>query len=385
MTELEQTGFSVLLSDKKLEKALKELKITEPTEVQELTIPYAVDKKDLIVEAQTGSGKTLAFMLPIIMRIRTESVKRGTTAIVVCPTRELALQVKRVVESIASDITPACIIGGSSAREQEQQLRKDDRIIVGTPGRILDFMRQRVINLRNCKTFVLDEADEMLGMGFLDEVRDILQNLPKQRQGMFFSATITGRVSSLASSFLKNPKTITVAKNEENTPDIEHCFCRVDVGLTAKAQALTRLFENIRPQSAIVFCNTKSDTELVEVFLKRRGFDARKINSDLTQKERDKVLTSLRSGELKYLIATDVAARGIDIKGLDLVINYTLPKENEVYTHRTGRTGRAGASGKAISLIAPQDTAIFHLLNRFRAEEMKEIPLPPASAQIAAA
>lgn len=373
MTTLEKPDFSALLDDNYLVDALKKLEINEPTEVQALSIPPALENKDLIVQAQTGSGKTLAFMLPILKRIRTEKPARGTTALIVCPTRELALQVKRVVDSISPDITPACIIGGASSREQEQQLRKDSRIVVGTPGRIIDFIQQRLIILRNCRTFVLDEADEMLSMGFVDEVRNILRSLPPERQGLFFSATISGNVAALASSFLRSPKTIVVAKNEENKPDIEHMFCKVEMGVTSKAQALSKLLADSGAQSAIVFCNTKSDTELVEVFLKRRGFDAAKINSDLSQKERDKVLSSLRNGTLKYLIATDVAARGIDIKELDLVINYSLPKENEVYTHRTGRTGRAGASGKAISVISPLDLPTFRSLNHHRGEEMKEI------------
>ena len=230
--------------------------------------------------------------------------------------------------------------------------------------------------LLKSNTFVLDEADEMLSMGFVDEVREILRRLPVKRQGMFFSATITNRVSSLANSFLKNPEKIVVEVNKEDQPKIEHCFCKVDGGVASKVKALCHIFADLKPHSAIVFCNTKSDTELVEVYLKRRGFDASKINADLSQREREQVLTNLRNGKLKYLIATDVAARGIDIKELELVVNYSLPNDSESYVHRTGRTGRAGASGTAISLIGPLDLGFFLSIQRVLGVEMREIPLP---------
>jgi superfamily II DNA/RNA helicase len=379
----ENLTFSEILKDPQLVEGLAKQNIIKPTQVQALTIPKALLGTDLIVQAQTGSGKTLAFMLPILANMGANIKEHVTKALIVTPTRELALQVKAVVESVAPHIVPSCLIGGSSAAQQESQLRKDSRIIVGTPGRLLDFIRQKLVNLKDCQMFVLDEADEMLSMGFVDEVRDILTKLPAKRQGLFFSATITNRVASLAYNFLKNPETVVIEKDLTNQPKIEHLFCKVDGGVTSKAQALCSIFSSFKTQSGIVFCNTKSDTELIVAFLKRRGFDAEKINSDLTQKQRDYILNSLRTGELKYLIATDVAARGIDIKELELVINYSLPKEAEVYTHRTGRTGRAGASGKAISLIGPQDLGMFYGLNKLGNIELKEITLAELEQQAA--
>ncbi len=378
------TCFASMLDDQELVKSLAALNITIPSEVQALAIPIAQKGKDLIVQAQTGSGKTLAFMLPILGRIRNQKPSRHTTALIVAPTRELALQVKAVVESLKIGITPSCLIGGASARDQERQLNHDARIVVGTPGRLLDFMQQKLLNLRDCRHFVLDEADEMLSMGFLDDIRKILSKLPAQRQGMFFSATITPRVESLTKSFLKDPETVAIAKDTTNEPLIEHLYCTIDGAVASKLNCLCRIFARYGEQSTIIFCNTKSDTELVEVFLNRRGINARKINSDLSQKERDSVLTSLRSGELKYLIATDIASRGIDIKELEVVINYSLPKESESYVHRTGRTGRAGASGKAISMVGPLDYVAFKVLCRDLGVEMIETFFPEGNGQAAA-
>jgi ATP-dependent RNA helicase DeaD len=227
--------------------------------------------------------------------------------------------------------------------------------------------------------FVLDEADEMLSMGFIDEIRKILERLPKERQGLFFSATITPRVLSLASSFLKNPKRIEIERAPETTPKIEHLFCRVDGALTAKAEALALYLKSEAPRSAIVFCNTKSDTELVEILLRKRGFEPRRLNSDLSQKERDNVMQIFRSGELKLLIATDVAARGIDISDVELVVNYSLHETIETYVHRTGRTGRAGKSGIALSLVGPQDFTVFHNLSRKLPCSLAEISLSSAT------
>jgi ATP-dependent RNA helicase DeaD len=241
---------------------------------------------------------------------------------------------------------------------------------------LLDLLNQREIFLRKCSQFVLDEADEMLSMGFLEDVQSILKRLPSKRQGMFFSATLSPRVGMLAQSFLHQPEIIEIEKSVKNTPDIKHLFCRVSGGVADKAKSLCNLLEQENASSAIIFCNTKSDTELVEVFMKRRGFNAQRINSDLSQKERVKVLDGLRSGSLRYLIATDVAARGIDISHLELVVNYSIHNDSEAYVHRTGRTGRAGRSGVAISLVAPQDNGAFYGLQRTLGLPFEEIPCP---------
>lgn len=366
------------LNNQQLLEALAREGIMTPTPVQEQAIPSILNGGDHVVEAQTGSGKTLAFVLPILAKLCQAMPYHGNFALIITPTRELALQVHSIVDKLLPQFEPACIIGGASQEAQIRQLRRDARIIVGTPGRILDLMEQREILLRKCKMFVLDEADEMLSMGFIDEIRKILARVPKERQGLFFSATITPRVLSLASSFLKNPHRIEIARLAETTPKIEHLFCRVDGALTAKAEALAVYLRNNQPRSAIVFCNTKSDTELVEILLRKRGFEPRRLNSDLSQKERDTVMKSFRSGELKLLIATDVAARGIDISDVELVVNYSLHETAETYVHRTGRTGRAGKSGIALSLVGPQDFTVFHSLSRKLPCTLAEISIQPA-------
>jgi ATP-dependent RNA helicase DeaD len=260
--------------------------------------------------------------------------------------------------------------------QQLKELETDRRIIVGTPGRVLDHMQQRTILLRKCQYFVLDEADEMLSMDFLEPITEILRRLPAQRQGLFVSATITPRVESLASSFLRNPRQIVIDTPGEEQPQIRHRYCEVSGELTAKMTALCDILEVENPTSAIIFCNTKSDTELVEKFLRRRGFDARCINSDLNQKQRDYVMAKIRARELRYLVGTDIAARGIDIAQIDLVVNYALPQDSESYVHRTGRTGRAGRSGEAISLVGPQDFMAFTNLKRTVSVALEQFPAP---------
>ncbi len=331
--------------------------------------------KDLIVQAKTGSGKTLAYMLPFLQQLETMVDPPGTVGLVVAPTRELAVQIVQVVRSVSS-LQPPCLIGGASMEQQRQEIARDKRLIVGTPGRILDFLRQREILLRKCRYFVLDEADEMLSMDFLEDVEAILSALPERRQGLFISATITPRVDMLARKFLKDAERIIVETPLEEMPSIEHRFYRVHDEIAAKATALCDILDTTKPRSAIIFCNTKSDTELVEVFLRRRGFDARRINSDLTQAQRNAVMDMIRKGSLRFLVGTDIAARGIDIEQLDAVINYTLPDQPEVYVHRTGRTGRAGRSGIAMSLVGPGDFSSFQELKRHTAVQLQETPLP---------
>jgi ATP-dependent RNA helicase DeaD len=377
--------FSTLVNNPIIRGKLAELNIVTPTPVQCGAIPVVLEGHDLIAQAQTGSGKTLAFVLPVLAKLLEAKDVHGTFALIVTPTRELAVQVRNVVTTVMPDVQPACIIGGAKQAGQVRELRNDPRIIVGTPGRLLDLIEQREIVLSNCKMFVLDEADEMLSMGFVEEVRAILSKLPRERQGLFFSATITPRVDMLAGSFLKNPKRVECEVSPETAPQIEHLFNRVDGQLTSKAIALAAFLREMNPKSAIVFCNTKSDTELVEIMLRKRGFQPERLNSDLTQKERDATMGRFRSGELKLLIATDVAARGIDIQDIELVVNYAIHEQAETYVHRTGRTGRAGRSGTALSLVGPQDFFAFNTLQKSLPVALKEVQQPAQSAVAATA
>lgn len=369
-------SFFSLVKHQVIRDKLTELSIVIPTPVQRGSIPVVLEGHDVIAQAQTGSGKTLAFVLPILSKLLDAGDVKETFALIIAPTRELAVQVRNVVTTMLPDVQPACIIGGVKQASQVRDLRNDPRIVVGTPGRLMDLIQQGEIVLKECRMFVLDEADEMLSMGFVEEVRAILARLPKDRQGMFFSATITPRVGILANSFLKNPKRIEFEVLEDRLPQIEHLFSRVDGGLTSKATALAGFLSEFKPRSAIVFCNTKSDTELVEILLRRRGFEPERLNSDLSQKDRESTMDRFRSGELKLLIATDVAARGIDVQELELVVNYAIHELPETYVHRTGRTGRAGRSGKALSLVGPQDFSAFYSLQKKLPIVLTEVPLP---------
>lgn len=376
-------NFTDFITSPKLLAAIGRLGYTRPTPIQERTIPLAILGRDVIAQAQTGSGKTLAYVLPILQRLEANPSERHTAAIALAPTRELATQIVEVIEAVGGFKVP-CLIGGSSMHDQRNALDNDHRIVVGTPGRLNDFIRQREVLLNKCAYCVLDEADEMLSMDFLQDVETILARLPDTRQTMFISATISPRVESLGNRFLKNPERIVVETPKDTLPPIEHLYYELDGGVASKAAALCDLLEVRVPRAALIFCNTKSDTELVEVFLRRRGFDARRINSDLNQRQRDAVMKRIKSGDLRFLVGTDIAARGLDIAELDLVVNYTLPGDPETYVHRTGRTGRAGRSGVALSLVGPGDFAAFQDLRKTTAVNLKKTPLPDEAEVLAA-
>ncbi len=369
--------FSDIVNNEQLRQAVARAGFVTPTPVQTQAIPAALEGRDLIVQAKTGSGKTLAFTIPLLACVAKYSSPSETVAIVLSPTRELANQTTDVIAKLAPELAPVSLIGGMSMDGQRRELDHDRRIVVGTPGRVLDFIRQRVLRLGGCVFFVVDEADEMFSLNFLEDVRAILSRLPDNRQGLFVSATITPRVEVLAKSFLRRPERIVVSSPGEELPPVEHVYIEVGGEVTAKPTALCDLIETLRPASAFIFCNTKSDTELVEVYLRRRGFDARLINSDLNQHQREAILQKVRAKDLQFLVATDIAARGIDIQDLDLIINYAMPEFPESYVHRSGRTGRAGRSGCSLSLVGPQDFGGFLNLRRAMPQiEFKQRPAP---------
>lgn len=375
----ESVGFEALIASAPIKDALRQLNITEPTPVQVAAIPAAELGADLIIQAKTGSGKTLAFVIPLLRILESHPPSDDTFGIIVTPTRELAVQIAATINSLNPGFKAACLIGGASISQQLRDLKEDHRIIVGTPGRLMDHLQQRAISLHNCGYFVLDEADEMLSEDFVEAITAILSRLPAKRQGLFVSATISPRVEELAKKFLTNPKQIIINSPAELLPSITHLYCEVSGDLSAKTTALCNILETENPKSAIIFCNTKSDTELIEKVLRRRGFDARCINSDLNQRERDYVMTKIRAQELRYLIGTDIASRGIDIEQIELVVNYSLPPQPEVYTHRTGRTGRAGRTGKAISIISPLDFSAFINIKREYSGLLEKYTLPEES------
>ena len=379
------TTFEELIDDEALRAALRAVNFSKPTDVQAAAIPHILEEKDCLVQAKTGSGKTLSYVLPLLAIInRHELAKKldSTFALIVVPTRELAVQVTQVINTLCKDIKPVCVIGGVDQASQTRELNQDPRVVIGTPGRLLDLLKQKILKLNHCRFFTLDEADEMLSMGFIDDVRAILSRMPDRRQGLFVSATITPRVEMLANSFLSKPELVLFEATAADRAPIEHLYCEVAGDIMGKPTTLCDLIEVLRPSSAIIFCNTKSDTQLVEALLRRRGFDARRINSDLTQSQRDKIMKKIKAKDLQFLVATDIAARGLDIEQLDLVINYSIHEQPETYVHRTGRTGRAGRRGRAISLVGPRDFGSFHFLTKVLDMEFNKMPLP-SDAEVA--
>ncbi len=357
-TETIESTFTNLVNEPSILATLTSLGFTKATPVQSLTILPALDHKDLVVEAKTGSGKTLAFGVPMLCQLQAELNKGPVTkpfGLVVTPTRELAVQIATVLGQIIPDLAPVTLIGGIPYPKQKRQLQEDPRIVVGTPGRILDAIDQGDLVLSELKMFVLDEADEMFSIGFTEDVENILSSIPEKAQGLFVSATISPRIIALANKFLREPVHISAATEDDLPPDIRHIYCEVGDEVIDKPMALCDFLEALQPESAIIFCNTKSETELVEEFMRRRGFDARRMNSDLTQVQRNKIMEKIRARELRYLIATDIAARGIDIAQIELVVNFSIHHQSESYVHRTGRTGRAGRKGTALSLVGPHD------------------------------
>jgi ATP-dependent RNA helicase DeaD len=354
--------FDVLPLGAEVRRAIDAMGYRHPTPVQRAVFEPAAEGRSLVVQARTGTGKTAAFGLPIVDRIVRPS-QRGVQALVLCPTRELALQVSREVEQIGrfrgAKVVP--IYGGASMTRQIEALEAGAQIVIGTPGRVLDHLRQKTLDPSGIRVLVLDEADEMLSMGFAKELHAILETLPKNRQGLFFSATIPPDIERLAHSHLRDPEVITLSSDQVGALEIAH-YVYVMRGDVDKITQLVRVLEVEDPESAVVFCNTRDETQRVAEALKGRGFDADWLNGDLPQPDRERVMNATREGKLRFLVATDVAARGIDISHLTHVINHDFPETAEQYVHRTGRTGRAGRTGTAIALVGPKDIGNLYLL-----------------------
>ncbi|MGE4653130.1 MAG: DEAD/DEAH box helicase [Myxococcota bacterium] len=363
-----------------IREGIHDLGWTQLMPVQEQVLPVMREGHDLIVQAQTGSGKTGAFGIPIVTSLEAE--KKGCQALVMCPTRELANQVAGEIEALGRPKAIRClpIYGGVGYQEQIDGIEAGHHVIVGTPGRILDHLGSGRLSFADVKMLVLDEADEMLSLGFWPDMREINKHLPKQRQSCLFSATIPEKVLSLSRFFLNDPKRISLSEEHMSPQQIEHYF--VVVSAHEKEKALVRIIQHESPESAIIFCNTKDDVRSVTNFLQRNGLDADQISGDLSQAARERAMQRIKSGELRFLVATDVAARGIDISDLTHVISFAAPASPDVYVHRTGRTGRVGKSGTAISLVSGLDIGNFQFLqhaNKIKIEERKL----PSEAQTA--
>lgn len=342
-------------------KSISEIGFEEPTPIQISAIPIILNGKDLVGQAQTGTGKTAAFAIPIAERCRKG---RKPFAIILEPTRELAVQVAQEMYKISrhKKISVLPVYGGTSIERQIKTLQRGVNIIVGTPGRVIDLISRKILSLSEIKMVVLDEADEMLDMGFLDDIVTILKETPAERQTLLFSATIPQQIMNIARRYMTSPEKIQVNTRDIVIPEIRQLF--YEVGEESRINALSRLLDVEDPDQAIVFCHTKREVDDVSMKLGQLGYNAGAIHGDYTQAKRDDVMRKFRGRTLDILVATDVAARGLDIKNVSHVINYGIPQNPDSYIHRIGRTGRAGKSGIAITLITPREYKHLRLIER---------------------
>ncbi len=345
-----------------------------PTDVQHETIPLALEGKDLVVQSRTGTGKTAAFGVPIIEKIDLE--RAGIHAVVLTPTRELALQVSKEITELGRGrgVKVETIYGGDSMERQLDGIRAGAHVIVGTPGRVLDHLRRRTLDFSGARILVLDEADRMLDMGFAVEMGQIMEYVPEERHTMLFSATVPLGIRGLIYHYMAEPEFVLLSEDEIYVKEVEHVYC-----LTTRLQkeaTLYKLIEYENPSSAMIFCNTREETRKVATFLGRKGLAAAMLSSDLPQKKRERVMGRFRQGEIRHLVTTDVASRGIDIVDLSHVFIFSTPDSPEQYIHRAGRTGRVGKTGRAISLVSAMDLMNFNRLVKRYHVEVKELTIP---------
>ncbi len=355
-------------------RALADLGFEEPTPIQEQTISLLLEGRDVIAQAQTGSGKTAAYGIPMVERV--DPAGRFPQGLVLCPTRELAIQVADALHAIGKyrQITVTPIYGGQPYERQFRALARGVQIVVGTPGRIMDHMRRGTISFDGVKFAVLDEADEMLDMGFIEDIEFILEGVPVERQTALFSATIPPRIAALSRRYLKDPERISVNKNELTVPKITQTY--YEVPRHAKLDALGRILDVEEPGSSIIFCGTKRDVDELVQALQGRGYSAEAIHGDITQQQRERTLGRFRAGQTEVLVATDVAARGLDIPAVSHVINYDVPNDPDSYVHRIGRTGRMGREGDAITLVTPREIRQLRFIERQIGKRIKPMRVP---------
>lgn len=355
-------------------QAIEELGYTEPTPIQAGVIPMMLDGQDVIGQAQTGTGKTAAFALPILNKIRPD--EKLPQALIMVPTRELAMQVSKAFYEYGRylNIQVLSIYGGSPYGRQISRLRKGVDVVVGTPGRLIDLIQQEALDLSAVDTVVLDEADEMLSMGFIEDIATILEATPNGRQTALFSATMPDPIRRLADTYMHTPQAVTMKSKQMTVAAIEQRYYLVNE--SDKLAALTRLFEIEEMTSVLIFTRTRVATAELANEMTNRGFPAEVLNGDLAQDARERVMNRFRQNQIKVLVATDVAARGLDVDGISHVINYDLSLDVEVYVHRIGRTGRAGKTGIAISLVTPKEMWRLHRIEQYTRQKIEKRALP---------
>ena len=375
--EIKTTTFESLGLGERTLKAVKAKGFEEPSEIQAACIPLLLKEgTEVVGQAQTGTGKTAAFALPILETVDEE--KKSVQALILTPTRELALQVSEEINSLKGDrkTEVAPIYGGASMEIQLRKLKRGVQIVVGTPGRILDHIKRGTLDLSNLVFMVLDEADEMLDMGFIEDIEEVLKNVPETRRMLMFSATMPPQIQKLAENFMKNPTLVRTQKTDAATPQADQIY--FEVKEADKIEALTRIIDRDPDFYGVIFCRTKLQCDEIGHKLQARGYDAEALHGDLSQRERETILRKMKERVIRILVATDVAARGLDIQDLTHVINYSLPSDPEIYIHRVGRTGRAGKEGTAITFITPSEARRFSYIKKASKSEIRkeEIPTP---------
>ncbi|MCZ7381142.1 MAG: DEAD/DEAH box helicase [Candidatus Methanoperedens sp.] len=375
---MENSGFKELHLSKEMLKAITDMGFEEATPIQAQSIPYMLEGKDVIGQAQTGTGKTAAFGIATLERIDPQN--RGLQAVILCPTRELAIQVAEELKKLSKykrgvEILP--VYGGQPIDRQIRALRRGVQVIIGTPGRVMDHLDRRTLKMDGVKIIILDEADEMLDMGFREDIEIIMRKIPKERQTILFSATMSRPILDLTKKYQNKPQMIKLAHKEMTVPEVEQFY--FEVKSQAKTEALCRLIDLHDLKLSLVFCNTKRRVdELVET-LKSRGYLADGLHGDLQQRQRDAVMSKFRRREIEILVATDVAARGIDVGDIEAVFNYDIPPDDEYYLHRIGRTARAGKAGQAFTFVTGREVYRIRQIQQFTKTKIIAQKVPSVS------
>ena len=368
--------FATLGLKESIVRAISDLGFTKPSQIQEQSIPVTLSGADLIGQAQTGTGKTAAYSLPILTKM---STNKGIKALILAPTRELAVQVKDEMNRLSKyeKAEILAVYGGDSIDRQIRALRKGVDVVVGTPGRMLDLIKRKCLHLDSVEFLVLDEADEMLNMGFIDDIESILSHTPEERQTLLFSATMPDPIAKLAKRYMKpDAKLVSVKKSSLTVSKIEQSYFMINN--KHRLEALCRLLDLDNPSSAIIFCRTKRGVDELVQELQSKGYMVEGMHGDMTQAHRLTTLSKFKEGTLNLLIATDVAARGIDVDGVTHVFNYDLPQDVESYVHRIGRTGRANREGTAYSLVTPKDFSMLKQIRKSSKSAITQKPVPTA-------
>ncbi len=372
---MKKLKFEELGLSKEVLKAIAELGFEEASPIQAEAIPLMLEGRDIVGQAMTGTGKTAAFGIPLIEKIDARS--HAVQALVLCPTRELAIQVSVELNKLLKYKRGLCVLpvyGGQPIDRQIRALERGVQIVIGTPGRLMDHMERRTLSLAAVKMVVLDEADQMLDMGFRDDIEMILKQTNPERQTVLFSATISQEIATLAKRYQKDPHTIKIAHEKVTVPAVEQVY--FDIDPRVKLELLCRLIDLHNPKSSIVFCNTKRKVDDVVTGLVSRGYAADGIHGDISQPKRDRVMEKFRKGAFEILVATDVAARGIDVPHVEAVFNFEISQDEESYVHRIGRTGRAGRAGKAFSFVSGREQYEFKAILRYTKASIERQPLP---------